>query len=260
MLREWFTYWRTPCAPAFKHRGLLQASIALQARYRRCKEAWFPHLSACHAAILRAAITLDTPKTIVILGAGPCYDVPLLALLLLFENVILIDVVHPAHIQKLAKRHANLHLRTQDITGLCHGYPRPGFHAHDAITADLVVSQMVLSQLALPYADTKTAYQIQKSHLDGLMGGRGAFLIITDTESHHVNPKTGHINTTTPLLHPKIQHQLDSLQATAPQNYGEWIWALAPQGEASPHTHLHHTVSAIFKAPNDDLPNMVLLP
>ncbi len=80
MLAEWFRHLTTPCPRPLRDMGYLKELIAMDARHRRCREAWVSHLEACKNVILDAAldVTRGVPRRkAVVLGSGLLLDIPI---------------------------------------------------------------------------------------------------------------------------------------------------------------------------------------
>lgn len=97
----------------------IRASINLWSRNKRCKTQWASHQNNSRSAILRAAESLKSRRTAVILGSGLCQDVPVEALCRLFDTVILVDLVHVAALRAYVqwKGLKNIRLIERDLSG-----------------------------------------------------------------------------------------------------------------------------------------------
>jgi hypothetical protein len=162
MIREALTYLLTPKTPLAKKYGFLYESIGLQARFERVKKSWLPHLKNCQDVFLNCVKDLPQKKSVVILGSAHLHEIPMHLLVDNFEEITLVDVIHPLKHHWLAKRNPRLKLITQDLSGILenlenlknleelHQYlkdlsQKELFH----YKADLIVSSNILSQLAL---------------------------------------------------------------------------------------------------------------
>ena len=94
MFLELLEYFITPCSGMARKMGFLKSSIQVRARYRRCRNAWKPHLERTRAAILEAANLSKGRRKAVLFGAGLVHDIPLKELSEMFEEVVLVDIVH----------------------------------------------------------------------------------------------------------------------------------------------------------------------
>ena len=173
-------------AQAFAALGFAASSAGIARRQRDCREGWWAHAERSKAFIMNAAMRARKHGLAVVLGAGKAYDLPLAELAGGFKQVMLIDIdaaaladASAAAVRDSALRR-RLELRALDLTGvtgrlvrgiqdaiagaadaaaaeatfeeLCGSYrlaepPRlvPGVER-----ADLLVSALMLTQLALP--------------------------------------------------------------------------------------------------------------
>jgi len=239
MLFEAFTYLTTPCEPQLLSMGYLKELIATEARYRRCRAAWMPHLDRTKAAIEDAAHASDGRKKVIVLGAGILSDIPLQFLAERFETVELVDLCFLRRTRRANRHLTNIMWRTADFTGIAEqvakgAAPKPPFPLQvDLTDPDLVISANVLSQLPLvpldflrrnnPAVDEASLEQlganIVRHHLAHLQTSPGVICLITEVERifHDGDQKTA---TEDPLFGvvPKIEGE-------------EWFWDLAPLGE-----------------------------
>lgn len=235
MLGEWITYLTTPCPRHVRDMGYLRDLIGVEARYRRCRQAWAGHLENTRAAILESAAACRGRRRAVVLGSGPLYDVPLGELSARFEEVVLVDIVHLRH----PRRPPNVRSESRDLSGVARdlhawvGRRRDGFppvpRADLPVAgADLVVSCNLLSQLPqlpLEYAgrDGEGAEAFARAlianHLEALGRCEGTVCLITDTER---------------LIHDgeRVIDREDSLHGVVlPASRREWTWDIAPPPE-----------------------------
>ncbi len=84
-------------------------------RYINESENWKNHTEKTKAFILKSAQNKVKGKAVV-LGSGWCLDVPLQALSEMFEELILLDIVHPAQIEHKVKKMKNVRLISADIS------------------------------------------------------------------------------------------------------------------------------------------------
>lgn len=244
MLRECLEWLATPAGWTARRLGLAAESVAVAARYGRCREAWTPHMERCREAILQAAKACPGRGLVMVCGSGHLYDVPLGELAGMFGKVALVDAVHPLRARWLARRYGNVRLMEADLTGLLDealGW-RKGIDVWDIAPAapeglaelapDLTVSANVLSQLALPVkkrlerlgcpedAVLEVCRRITAAHLDWLWGLPGVRCLITDTVSRDVDGGT-------------VLEETDLLYGVeVPPGGEEWTWRLAPRPEA----------------------------
>lgn len=123
MLAEAIAWLFTPATRLARRTGHLSEAIAILARERRCREAWSPHLAASRKALLDAARQVPARRVALVLGSGPLLDVPLAELSALFEEVWLVDMVHPWRARWQARRHGNVRLIEHDVTECLAAWP-----------------------------------------------------------------------------------------------------------------------------------------
>lgn len=243
MLREILISLRTRCAPAFVRLGYRHAAVACVGRAARCAAAWEPHQEATRRRILTAMAEVPADRhTAVILGSGPCLDLPIAELLSRFNRILLVDVAHPPEALRLARRHGAIQLLERDLTGVAALLADPAQHelpgpVCDAFLTDssigLVVSANLVSQLPLvplrqatkrwPGTDLPTyARAIVKAHLDHLRGFDCPVLLIGDVQRRVIDPDGRVTEMEDPLF-----------GALLPAGEMEWDWTVAPVGELS---------------------------
>jgi hypothetical protein len=226
MLREWLTYLLTPHTP--ETGAYLRESLAIEARYRRCRKAWQPHLERC-----RQQMVQHMPPgggKAVILGSGALLDVPLPALAQAFAEVCLVDIVHPLSTRRQARGFPNIRLVEADLGGTSHA-PLP-----ESEGADFIVSVNLLSQLPLcgGGAPTPNARAVIEAHLQRLQQAPGTRLLITDRLRQCLD-RAGNIVEEQDALH----------GATLPAIQESWWWEIAPIPELSRTHRWRHQVAAV---------------
>ncbi len=160
MLGEWFRHLTTPCSSRLKHMGYLKELISIDARHKRCRDAWAAHLEHCKNVILEAA--KDIPqRRVTVLGSGLLLDIPLKSLAEMFDDVVLVDIVHMPATQKHAHEMANVRLINADLSTVADAtwdqvrdnrtgpLPAPSAETELCADSDLVISTNLLTQLPL---------------------------------------------------------------------------------------------------------------
>jgi hypothetical protein len=244
MLTELFRYLATPCPRYVRDMGYLTEQISIQARYKRCRRAWEPHLERTKAVIQRAMELCPRRRKAVIFGSGMLLDVPLAELSVAFAEVVLVDVVHPLG---AGWRLANVTALAADVTGTAekvHAIAHtPGAvlprvvpqHFCDDTDVDLVASVNLLSQLSFIPCDYLSAAGVHAatdiaafgrdlvlSHIDYLRRLPGIVTLICDLERRTLD-RNG-----------KLLERLSALRGVKlPWSGEEWLWDLAPIPEAS---------------------------
>src|SRR4051812_6170614 len=107
MLLEAIVYTLSVVPTPARFRRHLNGAIGLWARGRRQQRAWHGHLAETQRHILETAAALPRRRTLVVLGSGPLFDVPLKELGRAFERVILVDRVHLFTARQRASCQAN---------------------------------------------------------------------------------------------------------------------------------------------------------
>ncbi|KUG29095.1 hypothetical protein ASZ90_001022 [hydrocarbon metagenome] len=260
MLRECVEWLFTPAGCAARGLGLVSETVAMGARYRRCRAAWEPHLQKCREVMVRAARMCPGRGTVVVCGSGYCRDVPVRRLAGMFGRVVLADAVHPLRARWLAGSCGNVRLLETDLTGLLGqaGAWREGLDVEairsvapgvlEEFEPDLTLSANVLSQLPLPVKAwlsklgcgeddvAQVCRRIVAAHLDWLWGLPGMKCLVTDTENRDVDG--GEVLEETDLLY----------GATLPPGGETWTWHLAPRPEISRHFDRIRLVSAHIRS------------
>lgn len=254
MLREVLISLRTRCAAPLVALGYRYAAVACVSRAERCRRAWAPHQQNSRIAILSALDEVPAGKdTALILGSGPCLDLPMPELLARFNQVILVDVAHPPAARRWARHHVGIDLIEADLTGLSVRLMNPVGLAppvpHCDLYADrsdigLVVSVNLVSQLPLvplrhvakrwPAID-KNAYaaEIIHAHLDHLHRFTCPTLLIGDVERRVLDAEGN------------VSALEDPLWGVSLPPGPEWSWPVAPVGELSGNWSIVNRVRAV---------------
>jgi len=245
MLREWITHQLTPAPKAAKRLGYLTEAIAIQERYRRCRQAWKTHLDRSRRFVLWAAANCPRQNRITILGSGGLLDVPLDDLAGDFQEVVLVDIVQTPTVRAWAANYPNVEVVEDDVTGLVDAIaagtvpetpPTPRIPEGDA---DMVVSLNLLGQLPLIPMDhvakdraAAFAADIQRQHLRALQALPGRVCLITETAREWV--ADGKVEETEPALG----------EIKLPEPEESWLWDLAPAPELEPDRDLRLKIAA----------------
>jgi hypothetical protein len=152
------------------HHGIIR-------RYLSHAKEWAAHLENCQRYIQDWA-KRQSARDVIILGSGWLLDVPVDELLEKFEQVFLVDLVHPRQVQRKFENKAGLHFIQADITGglinksgqarkALEGHadwPRPEYEFLNELepSRNALISLNILSQLAFPITTfMKRAYKIK---------------------------------------------------------------------------------------------------
>ena len=229
--------------------GYLREAIAIDARNARCRVDWQAHIAKTKAAILNAVENCQQNRTILITGAAAINDIPLYELSKIFEQVILLDIVHPFQFKNPFRitpyQYNNIRRISVDITNhmqdlydnpnILPKVIRPDLY-HNFPDIDLVISVNMASQLPvipLQYLrknNKKTSHsdkdidnfaqQIITAHLNWLSGFNCHAAVICDIEWQKINFNGKIINQYDPLYNINIPSPLKT-----------WRWNIAPMGE-----------------------------
>ncbi len=246
-------------APRYvKKLGYLREAIAIEARYKRCAHHWLAHLNKCKQLIIDAAATLEENARILIVGSGGLHDVPVEILSLRGFEIECVDIVH---LSKVQKKYPYIQFTELDVTGISEALyqqrSKSQFKPHSfesnwkpAKTPDLIISLNLLSQLPImPMAFAKHhqialpkefEFHIHKAHVEWLKEICPNIVIITDIERRYFY-KGDHIKSTRTFNEGKTN------LIGPPQE--QWIWNIAPVGEADKEIGIEHVVGAWFMNP-----------
>ncbi len=254
MIVEWIRHRLTPAPRDLRDMGYLRELIAIDARRRRHRRAWAPHLRATQGMILDCAARLDRWERVVVVGAAQTADIPLDLLALLFRRVVLVDMMFLPKVRLAAMRMAPVVLEPCDVTGvveavrtLPRGAPVPNPHPAipEIAKADLVISCNVLSQLPLlpcrwlerrhglaPASLESFRQRLIADHLRVLSAAPCPVCLITDTERQSV-------------VAGQPVEAVDLLHGVEPNVEGDaWWWAIAPRPEEAWTHDVRHRVIA----------------
>lgn len=272
MLAEWIKSLRVPAPDHVKRMGYVRELVAIEARQRRCSEAWAPHQAETRAIVEEAVALCPGRERAVVLGSGLLLDIPLARLVERFAEVVLVDIAHLPSTRAAVAPFETVTLLEADLSGVARpvdvlvaaerqGYgplPLPEPHPSPPVppeTVDLVVSVNLLTQLpATPVAwierrlgarhgfdearlaDYREA--ILRAHLELLREFGGVTCLVTEVESLY-RDRGGALLEREPLLP-------DGLLPVVPEAARrDWEWALAPPGEIDRRYGLHRRVIGI---------------
>lgn len=244
MLRELFALWRERGSAVARRLGLDREAVSIEARYRRCHEAWQPHLAATQRVLDEAAQACPAGGTALILGSGACFDVPLETLAERFGQVVLLDAQHPRRARRLAAALPNVRLVAADVTGMADAaraagrgrgllpdpVPRPD--PLPGLRPDFTASVNLASQLPIPFygllgrkvpeaARQAFCRGLIRAHFEWLAGLPGRACLVCDSAWQRVRGE-------------RMLESRDALEGVAlPPADRSWIWRIAPSPEES---------------------------
>ncbi|MDA9553233.1 hypothetical protein N9R64_01875 [Emcibacteraceae bacterium] len=248
MILEALTHLMTPAPGYVKKMGYLKEAIAIEARVKRCKNEWQPHLDQCKSLIITEARKLPEGSNLMILGSGGFHDVPIKRLLTLNHHITCVDIVH---LPKIKKQFPEVNFVERDVTGLNENIfeavnkdvrALPAEEWKFIKTPDLIVSLNLLSQLALKMLLYAEEHQhdlgilfgdnIIKAHVEWLKKQETEVLLISDISREYFEDNT--LLETIPSL-PNMD---------MPESHKTWSWNIAPKGEADRDINITHNVGS----------------
>jgi hypothetical protein len=245
VIAEALAWLTTPAPWAARRLGYLYEAVAITARYRRCRAAWAAHLAASRETLLAFSAALPRRRTLVVLGSGAGYDLPLETLARQWQQILLVDLVHPWPIRWRTLAYRHVYRAVWDVAGVVAALidhpatpPEPRPHWPLPPTTDAVVSLNLMAQLPIVPLATRAAQAfsdeeraawaqaIVATHWHRLAALSCPSLVITDIAS-----------VTLPCDN---ENSLISERGTLagfvpPQpSLATWWWEIAPCGEESP--------------------------
>lgn len=161
MLRDMMDYTRAPYSWHLAPMGYVRELRMIQSRGRELAPAWESHVGNTRRVIEESANASPRRGTVLVAGSGNLLDVPLAVLSRAFEEVVLLDIHHPAESRRAAARFANVKFISADVTGVAEDVFRAARRNQAESPPkcsppvlrpekfDLVVSVNLLSQLAV---------------------------------------------------------------------------------------------------------------
>jgi hypothetical protein len=220
------TYLKTP--PEFRRH--VPDALHYWWRGEKRRKAWAPHMSNARGLIDTGIDDLTTRRTVVVLGSGPLFDIPLESLARNFARVVLVDRVHPASIGPRLRRYGHIEICHRDLS-LAAGSDPLAFL--DAIgDLDWVISANLLGALATAAADGMARKTVD-SHLDRLAGLPCPATLIADLDFRVIN-RHGVVRDSGDLMHGR----------EVPRSGLRWKWEVAPFGTDHRHLRRVHSVAA----------------
>ena len=260
---DWFKYLMLPFPSYLKKMGYVREMKALGARRNRCQTAWRPHIERTQALIIKAAEQCNQKHKALIVGSGLLFDIPLEKLCKLFDNVVLVDIVHLWKVHLQASHYPNVRLESLDVTGVVER--SFNLDLNQGLTTiqqsqldyfigekfDLAVSVNILSQLpVLPIGYYSRRFRSVKdeqleafsralleNHLDWISSFSGVVGLITDLERLQYRGKE------------LVRRESSLWGITLPPGYKQWFWDLAPSPEIDFCIDIRHLVADYINFP-----------
>jgi len=213
---------RTP--PEF--RPHLAEAVRYWSLGQRQSRAWAPHMAKCRAFIDTLIDDQQSRRTVVVLGSGPLFDLPLESLARTFARVILVDRIHLSSTDERIARYGNVERQWRDLApngGL-------GFLA-EIPELDWVISATLLADMAR--RDARSARQTVDGHLDALARLNCVTTLVADLD-YRVFNRHGVLLDSGDLMHGR----------PIPRGGQRWKWEVAPFGATRDHTRRVHYMAA----------------
>lgn len=234
---------------AARRLGYVYETAALQARHRRCRTAWQPHIQATQQALIAASTRIDTKGTALIVGGGSLQDLPISHLLTKFQRLVLVDIVFTYQTRRFASRWpSRVECCYHDVTGAIDGLAQhqclpsldrlTSFSLPDQTLSDLAWVASVNCLTQLPILPVKWLHRLGVNesdlecifrllilaHLNGLKNCQVPVCLITEVEEQHLDQNGQAVEV--------IDHRplLQSFQQNA-SCLSSWNWHLQPPGE-----------------------------
>ena len=256
---DWIDRFLTPCPRYLRDMGYFRELMNIRVCFGWWESAWQPHLQRSRAVIERAIERCPRRRKAVILGSGLLYDVPVAQLSAAFQQVVLVDLLHPFRTRRQVRRFGNVRTLSADVSGVTEAVhavarrgdvplPRaaPQLFLDDA-DVDLVASVNLLSQLPcmpvgyLRRAGVHTrqamddfARDVIRAHLDYLRQLPGVVTLIADYEAMTLN-RSGDVLKQESTVH----------DVPLPGADEEWVWRLVPLSRRPPYHSEWLKVAAI---------------
>ncbi|HAK59429.1 MAG TPA: hypothetical protein DCO77_03460 [Nitrospiraceae bacterium] len=250
MLYDLFLHLTTPCSTHVRRMGYLDEAIAMRRRFRRNRASWKPHLDNSCRFVLSAAEQCRNKCKAVILGSGLLLDVPLAELAVMFQEVVLMDVVCLLEVRRRINRHDNIRFVEHDVTNVAQSLyqngrdrlpelpePAPATTEIDENTG-LVVSLNILSQLWV----VPRTYAVR--HFRGFTNDQVEEWCRRIVESHYAALRSLRCDVCLVADHEFVKRDGEGQVASRassiydillPEPDASWTWNILPIGKDSPH-------------------------
>ena len=223
---------------AMRRAGYLQDQTGIRRRYEREMGNWQQHIDNTQQYIIEAAGRVPQHRSAAVLGSGWLLDVPVDKLSQMFDNVYLVDIVHPEPVRLRARKLGNVHLVEADLTGgaVQQAVNSGSFEQFvgnlqniksdtELSKYDFVVSVNLLNQLDIILCDyladrfgcvgrelEPVRAMVQQRHIDSLPAAKSC--LITDYQQIDTN-EAGAVTNTRNLIYCNLPEGAEKK---------EWIW------------------------------------
>lgn len=253
MLAELVLNLLTPASRTVRALGLARESVGIWSRGRRRRSEWRPHEMRCGNAVRRAIAALPRRRRALVLGAGFLRDVPIEDMAAAFDEVTLVDVVHPLPARWRVRSLPNVKRIACDVSGALawmtgeengRGDPLARFRADERL--DFVLSANLLSQLPIMPEEWLERFPSRAARLPERFADRFIGWHLGDLArfSCRVCLLTD-VAMTERARDGAVLDRLDLMRGVAlPPADESWDWIVAPFGEVERDSELVHRVHA----------------
>ncbi len=229
MLAELVVHARTLRRTPPEFRPHLGAALRYWSLGMRQHRAWAPHLGKARSLIDTTIDDHARRRTVVVLGSGPLFDIPLESLARTFARVLLVDRVHLSATDARLERYSNVQRIWRDLAP--DGETRPLAFLAEINDLDWVISAGLMGELARTAGPD--ARRTVDAHLDSLAALPCQATLIADLD-YRVFNRHGVVLDSADLLYGR----------SVPRSGLRWKWEVAPFGEERQHTRRVHYMAA----------------
>jgi hypothetical protein len=245
---DWLDQMLTRAPQHLREMGHVRELWGIRQRWRQFHAHWAPHCENTRQVIRQAIAQARTRKRAAVLGSGWLLDVPIEDLASQFEEVLLVDLLHPFSIRWWARRWPNVHLLEADVGEVAlvawqvieaPGTPlpasRPSLFLGDT-SLGLTVSCNLLSQIPVmpawylrkhryPEKEVEAfSRQAIEAHLAYLARLPGVVCLVADTEAITLTPGGEEVSRRSTLNGARL-----------PWQGATWRWRLLPRRDRPPY-------------------------
>lgn len=229
MLAEFLVYAASHKATPPAFRRYLGDAVGRWRHGERQARAWAPHLTKARGLIDSTIDDIASRRTVVVLGSGPLFDIPLESLARTFDRVVLVDWAHLSAVAPRLRPYGNIERQWRDLGDTA---CEPLEFLSEISDLDWVISPCLISRLA----ETAPAGQQRRavdSHLDALAALPCPVTLIAELDYRVFN------------RHGVMLDHADLLFGRhVPRTGLRWKWEVAPFREHDRHTRRVHSVAA----------------
>lgn len=230
MLAELLVYAASHGATPPAFRPYLPDAVRRWKQGERQARAWAPHLAKARGLIDSTIDDIASRRTVVVLGSGPLFDIPLESLARTFSRVVLVDRAHLSSIAPRLRPYRNIEQQWRNLAAPPDAAPLQFLASIPDL--DWVISSCHVSRLA-GLSEAGQQRLAVDYHLDALSALACPVTLITELDYRVFN------------RHGVLLEQADLLFGREVPRHGlRWKWEVAPFREKDRHTRRVHWVAA----------------